>query len=112
MSINCAIKQPGPVGAGLMPVQTGQGRLVPLPVPVVSGAGAADRPQETLKNVENRDWDHLISKMDQSLLRIKNCKNFFPFIIVICVYPNTKNNFSYNLDIYTKRVCTYSQFWS
>ena len=66
------IKQPGPVGAGLVPVQSGQGRSVPVgagagwcrsvPVgagagagtgiprcrPVPSGAGAADGPQETL----------------------------------------------------------------
>jgi hypothetical protein len=72
MSIENVIKQPGPVGAGLAPIQSGQGRsvpvgagagwcrcrLVPVPVPVVpvadrcrpmpTGVGAVDRPQETL----------------------------------------------------------------
>jgi hypothetical protein len=38
------IKQPGPVEAGLLPVQPGPVRSAPVPV----GAGAADRLQETL----------------------------------------------------------------
>jgi hypothetical protein len=44
--IKIVIKQPGPVGAGLVPVQSGQCRSVS--VPVVPGAGVADRPQEML----------------------------------------------------------------
>ena len=58
MRINYAIKQPWPVGAGLVPVQSGQGRSVPVGDaagagtdrfrPVPTGAGVADRPQETL----------------------------------------------------------------
>jgi hypothetical protein len=48
MSINYVIKQPGPVGTSLVPVQSGQGRSGPV------GTGAADRPQETLyKTIEN-----------------------------------------------------------
>jgi hypothetical protein len=39
--IKYAIKQLGTVGVGSSPVKAGQ-------VPVVPGAGAADRPQETL----------------------------------------------------------------
>jgi hypothetical protein len=42
MSIKYVLKQPGPVGAGLLPVQSGQGWSASV------GAGAADRPQETL----------------------------------------------------------------
>jgi hypothetical protein len=41
--IKYIIKQPVPVGVGPVPVGAG-----PVPVPVFPGAGAADRPQETL----------------------------------------------------------------
>jgi hypothetical protein len=44
--IKNVIKQPGPVVAGLVPIQSGQGRSVPMPVG--ADAGAADRPRETL----------------------------------------------------------------
>jgi hypothetical protein len=43
--IKNVIKKPGPVGAGLVPVQSGRCRSVPVGA---AGAGVADRPQETL----------------------------------------------------------------
>jgi hypothetical protein len=50
--IKNVIKQPGPVGAGLVPVDVGRCRSGPTDTdrcrPVPTGAGAADRLQETL----------------------------------------------------------------
>ena len=40
-------------------------------------------------------------KDKQNFSNAKSMKNKWRYI-VICVYPNTKNIFSFNLDIYTK----------